>query len=163
MQEEVGNTMPDINFFWLGYYENGMQIRGNESIKNIPNLEDIKLLEVYINNKDGDVIYHLGVGLRTGFFYINDVQIDPAPLVLEREPKPVLRPIFFLVRDKKMTLFSDGSREVSKEFTTVGIRVGWQTTIEVEISEKHSNGLKNIQKMMVWKDGWSRIAITDKR
>lgn len=145
--------MPDINFFWLGYYKNGMTVSGSESIKNIPNLEEIKLLEVYIKDEKGDTFYHLGVGLESGYFYVNDVKIDPAPFILNQEPLPVLRPIFFIVRDRKMTLFSDGRRELSDDFVTVGIRVGWQTTIDG----------KNHQRMITWIEGWDRVSISDKR
>ncbi len=158
MQKEVGNTMPDIDYFWLGYYRNGMTLKGLDSIKNIPKLDDIRLLEVYIKDKR-KIIFQLGVGIDTGFFYINDIKVDPAPFLLSRNPKPLLRPIFFMVRQQHFKLFSDGHKEpIENDFYTAGIRVGWQTTIE---NNRHER--VNIQKMMTWMEGWNRVAIHEKR
>lgn len=143
--------MPDIKFFWLAHYKNGMQLKGTESIGQVPNIDDVKLFEVYIFNDEKELKYRLSVGLGTGMFYINSEKINPHPLVLSS--KPVFRPIFFLIRQQKFELFGKTKKPKEIGFHTAGIRVGWQTTL---------NG-KNYQRMMSWMEEWDNISITGKR
>lgn len=144
--------MTDINYFWTAHYENGFQLKGVGAISQIPKLEDVKVLEAYIFDEKKEIKYHLGVGLDRGMFYVNNEQINPHPMVLDLKPK--LRPIFFLIRQRKFTLFPDGHKEpIDNQFFTAGLRIGWQTTVDG----------KNYQRMMVWIRPWNHIAIMSKR
>ena len=137
------------SFTWVLLNDKRDRIRGTGNQVLPPeyfnNPEKIISFHFFKVNDKGEELLSIGVDVVKGFFFIGNTMFNPSMEILNREPKPNYRLIYARHWFKEMIMVG-GKSTVRQIF--LGFKIGWQTTLRVEVSEKYPRGLRNYVRIM---------------